>query len=258
MKYYASFVITLLMLACCTLTIGQTKLYSTANAHAHNDYLNTRPFFDAYSHGFGSIEADVFPRDGKLLVAHSKNEIKPGNTLARLYFEPLYKEITSGKRRRIILLIDIKEDHKKSLALLLNELEPLKPFLNMGENAKLITIIISGERPAPEDFKEYPPFIFFDSDLKQKYSEREWQRVALVSLPFNKISSWKGDRDPVENELEAVKRVVDSVHQSGKPIRFWAAPDTSLSWKWQQALQVDLIGTDKISELSIFLKKEDD
>ena len=29
-------------------------------AHAHNDYMHERPLYDALSHGFGSIEADVF------------------------------------------------------------------------------------------------------------------------------------------------------------------------------------------------------
>ena len=258
MKYYTHLVIILLLLTCCIVTNGQAKVYTAGNAHAHNDYLNKRPFYDAYNNGFGSIEADVFPREGKLLVAHSKNEINPAKTLIQLYLIPLYTEMTSGKRRNIILLIDIKEDYKKTLALLSNELEPLKPFLSIDHTAKAITIIISGERPPPGEFAEYPLFIFFDSDLEHKYSEKAWDRVALVSLPFNKLSPWKGDKEPAENELEAVRKLVDSVHLAGKAIRFWAAPDNALSWKWQQALQVDLIGTDKISELSTFLKKEDD
>ena len=28
-------------------------------AHAHNDYENTRPFLDAFTNGFTSVEADV-------------------------------------------------------------------------------------------------------------------------------------------------------------------------------------------------------
>jgi alkaline phosphatase len=46
------------------------------------------------------------------------------------------------------------------------------------------------------------------------------------------------------------------VHTAGKPLHFWAAPDTKSSWKWQKKLQVDLIGTDKINELGMFLRKE--
>ena len=50
--------------------------------------------------------------------------------------------------------------------------------------------------------------------------------------------------------------VIDSVHQGGKKIRFWAAPDNQNSWRRQMDLGVDLIGTDKIQELSSFLSKE--
>ena len=50
-----------------------------------------------------------------------------------------------------------------------------------------------------------------------------------------------------------IKRTIDSVHAAGKPIRFWAAPDTELSWQLQMNVGVDLIGTDKISELAAFI-----
>ena len=39
-------------------------------AHAHNDYLHSRPLADALAHGFWSIEADVWLTNGALLVAH--------------------------------------------------------------------------------------------------------------------------------------------------------------------------------------------
>ena len=37
-------------------------------AHAHNDYYHKRPLLDALSHGFCSVEADVFLKNGRLLV----------------------------------------------------------------------------------------------------------------------------------------------------------------------------------------------
>ena len=33
-------------------------------AHAHNDYYHKRPLLDALSHGFCSVEADVFLKNG--------------------------------------------------------------------------------------------------------------------------------------------------------------------------------------------------
>ena len=40
------------------------------NAFAHNDYCHKHPLYDALENGFTSIEADIFLKDGKLIVAH--------------------------------------------------------------------------------------------------------------------------------------------------------------------------------------------
>ncbi len=248
----------LVVLLCYAGSTAQDKLYTPANGHAHNDYLNKQPFHEAYRSGFGSIEADIFPVNGVLHVAHHKNEIRPGATLQALYIKPLQQVLKEGRRRPLILLIDIKEDHQTSLALLLQELEPLKAYLNEPVTPGPVTIVISGERPLPAEYKNYPSYIYFDADLNQGHTPEQWNRVALVSLAFNRLSKWKGETDPADNELEPVRNIIDSVHALGKPIRFWAAPDTKLSWQWQKNLGVDLVGTDRIEELHIFLKKEDD
>lgn len=39
-------------------------------AFAHNDYWYKRPLFDALDQGYTHIEADVYLRNGKLLVSH--------------------------------------------------------------------------------------------------------------------------------------------------------------------------------------------
>jgi hypothetical protein len=39
---------------------GQPITYAVSNAHSHNDYEQKIPFWIAYNHGFGSIEADIF------------------------------------------------------------------------------------------------------------------------------------------------------------------------------------------------------
>jgi len=180
---------------CCILTlvcIGQQKTFTVSNAHAHNDYLQEAPFYMAYHAGFGSVEADVFPVNGMLCVAHSKKEIQPGVTLKHLYLGPLLKELTTDKSRHLKLLVDIKEDHELTLKLLLQEIEPLIQYLSTtGENKQLV-ILISGKRPLPSAYKNYPDYIFFDDDLKLPHTVAEWQRVGQVSLPFTKYSAWKG------------------------------------------------------------------
>src|SRR3954467_4865673 len=70
-----------------------TRLLPLTRAHAHNDYLHEHPLADALSHGFASVEADIFLVDGKLLVAHEKRDIKPDRTLEALYLDPLKRRV---------------------------------------------------------------------------------------------------------------------------------------------------------------------
>jgi alkaline phosphatase len=236
--------------------VATAQLYTPANAHAHNDYLNKLPFYLAFQNGFGSIEADVFPVEGDLLVAHYKKDVQPEKNLANLYLNPLIKEFAAHRGRKLSLLIDIKENYKNALALLINELKPLQNYLSTVEKANYITIIISGDRPPPSEYKQYPSYIFFDDDLQKAHNTEEWKRVALVSLPFNKITGWKGEGDLNTGDEKKLAHIIDSTHSAGKPIRFWAAPDTKTSWKLQIKLKADLIGTDKVNELAEFLKKK--
>ncbi|HUS00326.1 MAG TPA: hypothetical protein VMY77_01290 [Chitinophagaceae bacterium] len=237
-----------------TLFAQQTK-YTVANGHAHNDYEHPIPFYTAYNAGLGSIEADVFPVNGVLLVAHSRKDIQPQKTLKELYLIPLLKALSADTKRRLNLLVDIKEDYKVALSLLVQELEPLKQYLSIPQQTMQLTIVISGTRPPPAEYKNYPSYIFFDDDLKLPHTAGEWERVALVSLPFNKISGWKGEGDIDRKDKKRMRHTIDSVHAAGKPIRFWAAPDTESSWKLQMKLHADLIGTDKIEELKNFLQR---
>jgi alkaline phosphatase len=244
----------LIVISTCAVNCTPVKKYSSANAHSHNDYQNANPFINAYNEGFGSIEADVFPVNGALYVAHDKKNIQQQNTLKALYLEPLLAGLMADSSRKLNLLIDIKENYKESLSILQKELQPLLKYLSTAGNQKNVTVSISGERPPPSEYSQYPGYIFFDNDLKQKHTAEEWKRVNLVSLQFDKISAWKGEGPIPKYELQKLKHTIDSVHAAGKPIRFWAAPDTEEAWKQQMKLHVDLIGTDKINDLSKYLK----
>ena len=233
---------------------AQPKKYTTANAHSHNDYLNPMPFHRAYKNGFGSIEADIFPVNGILCVAHSKDEIQTQRTLKSLYLDPLLQELAADSSRQIKLLVDIKENYVLSLHLLIQEIEPLKQYLCTPQESKSLLILISGKKPPPTEYKNYPEYIFFDDDLKLKHNEAEWERGGLVSLPFVKFTEWKGENSLKRRERKLIKHTIDSVHLAGKTIRFWAAPDNETSWKMQMKLGVDLIGTDKIDEFANFLR----
>ena len=234
--------------------IAQQKIFTSSNAHAHNDYNHPAPFYTAFNAGFGSIEADIFPVNGILCVAHGKSEIQPQLTLKSLYIDPLLNELAANNSRRVQLLVDIKENYEVSLDLLIREIEPLKKYLSTPKKSKSLIILISGDRPPPAEYKNYPAYIFFDDDLKLPHSTEEWRRVGLVSLPFVEFSAWKGENPLEQKDKKLLQHCIDSVHLAGKKIRFWAAPDNESSWRMQMKLGVDLIGTDKIEELVNFLR----
>src|SRR5579872_6344367 len=60
---------------------AQPLHYTVANTHSHNDYEQPTPFWMAWQHQFGSIEADIWLVGGKVLIGHDTEEIKSGRTL---------------------------------------------------------------------------------------------------------------------------------------------------------------------------------
>ncbi len=70
---------------------ARQNIIRVADAHAHNDYMHPVPFYTAWDAGFGSIEADVFPVNGVLLVSHTKKAINRRRTLDSLYLKPSLK-----------------------------------------------------------------------------------------------------------------------------------------------------------------------
>jgi alkaline phosphatase len=237
----------------CSAARVQTTHYTVQNAHSHNDYVNPHPFVLAFEQGFGSIEADIFLRNNELLVAHNKKEIKSENTLRKLYLDPLAAALKANPSRKLNLLIDLKDNYKKVLPVLVEQLRELEPLCSSGNKKGNLTILISGSRPSPAEYNNYPAFIFFDDDLALPHTPEEWKRVGLVSLNFTKYSKWEGKSELPAGDKAALIKVISETHSKGKPIRFWAAPDTEKAWKAQMDIHADYIGTDKIKELADFL-----
>jgi glycerophosphoryl diester phosphodiesterase len=226
------------------------------NAHSHNDYAQAVPFYHAYNSGFGSIEADVFLVNGKLLVAHDEKNLQADRTLKKMYLDPIKKALKKDTSRQLTLLIDIKKNNAPVLVELIEELKPLKKLCKGDDNPKgRLLILISGERPLPALFKTYPPYIYFDEDLRAIYSADDLTRVGQISLRYSKYAKWTGaGAIPIADEAK-LKHIIDSVHTMGKPIRFWDAPDNSAGWAELKKLHADMLGTDRIDELSAFLKQ---
>ncbi|MCW5939213.1 MAG: phosphatidylinositol-specific phospholipase C/glycerophosphodiester phosphodiesterase family protein [Fimbriimonadaceae bacterium] len=229
------------------------------NAHSHNDYWRPGPLEDALALGFCSIEADVFPVDGDLLVGHSKSELRPERTLRKLYLEPLARRIAENKGRvypggpEVVLLVDVKSGPQDSYRLLREQLEPLEPWLG-GAEAGALRVVLSGARDKDAVLADDGHWIGLDGrpeDLGHGYSV---PAMPLVSADWNALFRWKGEGPMPSDQQLRLKDLVDRVHEEGRRLRFWGTPHRPSLWKELRAAGVDLIGADNLGMLADFLR----
>jgi alkaline phosphatase len=240
-------------LSICMTAGAQVKTYTVADAHSHNDYKNSVPFFRAYEKGFGSIEADVYAVNGQLMVAHDKKEIDADRSLKILYINPLVKKLARDPQRRLRLLIEIKEDYKAVLPLVITELKPLQQYFEYAGHPGRLSIVMTGAVPPAAELNNYPDWLSFDVDHITGFTPHQWEKIGLVSFPLSKYERWKGKGVFNAEEIKRIKGGIDSVHAAGKKIRFFETPDTKSSWLAMLRLGVDVIGTDDIEGLGDFL-----
>ena len=249
----------LLLFLCISLT--SMAQYTTQNAHSHNDYEQKKPFYQAYNAHFGSIEADIWAVEGELFVAHARNKITPERTMDQLYIQPIVELFKKNKGQAwndseatFQLLIDLKTSVEPTLPLLTEKLKKYPEVFDPAVNKNAVRITITGGRPDPSKFGNYPGFIFFDGNISLKYDAEQLKRIGIYSENLGIYTSWKGiEAMPAKDELR-LKQMIDSVHSIHKMIRFWNAPDAPEAWKKLMSLKVDYLNTDHIPELSAFLK----
>ncbi len=217
--------------------------------HSHNDYEQEFPFWNAYVNGLSSIEIDVFLRNGQLYVTHAETEILPENSIENLYLNPLSALAKNGKLREVQILVDVKSDPYKTLEKLVKTIEN-RPELAKNQN---LHFVISGNRPKPSEYKNYPDFIQFDHQNLADLNAIDLEKVALVSVSFSKYSVWNGLGRMTEENLAKVKAAIEKAHSVNKPFRFWAAPDTKTAWSRFAALGVDYINTDHPAQAAQYL-----
>jgi alkaline phosphatase len=225
--------------------------FTTANAQAifaHNDYVKPNPFFKAYELKAEYIESDVFLENGKLLVAHTKSEMDPSKTLESMYLDPLSEKVKSTPHN-MTLMIDLKTEGKSTLAAIVAALEKY-PILTKQPG---LYITISGNYPPPSEWTNYPDFITFDGRPNTVYTEAQLKKTRLISTSFSSVSKWNGQGEIPASDLEKIKQTTDAAHKLGKPMRFWAQPDSENAWQKFIDLGIDIINSDKVEEVSKFL-----
>ncbi|ANW16828.1 phosphatidylinositol-specific phospholipase C/glycerophosphodiester phosphodiesterase family protein [Streptomyces clavuligerus] len=240
-------------------------------AHAHNDYLHPRPLHDALSHGFTSLEADIFLVDGELLVAHTSAELDPSRTLRSLYLEPLLARIRKnhgavhpGHHRPVQLLVDIKADGVACYRELDRQLRAYRPILTSYHRGRVrpgaVTAVVSGDRAARVPMEaQHSRLAFYDGRLDDLPTAVPASFVPLVSSNWNTDFSWQGTGPFPAAERERLRTLVAAAHADRRRMRFWATPDApgparEAVWRELLAAGVDHLNTDDLPGLERFLR----
>jgi glycerophosphoryl diester phosphodiesterase len=277
-KWMTFFCITLILFSMTysTATAEETSpVIPLAKAHAHNDYEHTNPLQDALDHGFTSVEADVWLKDGKLLVAHDEIEVQPDRTLESLYLKPLQKRILENqgavyktdKEQDFILWIDIKSEDVVTYKAIHEQLKNYKKMLTRiskaGVKQGAVTVIISGNRPY--DLMKAQPIRYatYDGRMSDLETNETNSFMPVISDNWTKHFTWQGVGEMPVSEREKLHSIVRTAHNNGQIVRFWATPDEALPNReavWMELMNagVDLINTDDLSGLQQFLLKHDE
>jgi len=257
---HAIAIVHLLMMA----TGAAREIGPLENAHAHNDYWHKRPLWDALDQGFTSVEADIFLIDGKLLVGHDRDELRPERTLETLYLAPLEKRAReNGGRihlnaRRFFLLIDIKSDSQTTYPQLHKLLSKYAHMLTVieGENVRqgAVTVVISGNRPPLDQIDKTTRYCGLDGRIHDLHTDIPSHFMPMISDHWPSHFTWMGNAPMPEQERAKLRQIVNAAHKAGRVVRFWATPENETVWRELRLAGVDLIGTDRLDKLAAFLR----
>lgn len=240
-------------------------------AHAHNDYEHDRPLLDALSHGFTSVEADIYLVGGELLVGHDPADLIPGRTLQSLYLDPLAHRVRAnnghvyrGSDLSLQLLVDIKNTGAATYAEVDRVLRGYRNMLTAYRNGRVsraaVTVVISGDRPRELMQAQRVRYAFYDGRGADLNSGAPATFIPLISDNWNNLFTWQGIGPMPAAERTRLRRFIRDAHAARQRVRFWATPDAAGAareavWSELVAADVDHINTDDLAGLEAFLRQ---
>ncbi len=245
-------------------TTARSQVVPLQNAFAHNDYWHKRPLFDALQNGYTYIEADIFFVNGEMVVAHLFPFFQGDRTLENLYLKPLSQlvkkqgSVFAGYDTPITLMIDIKTGPESTYEALKPLLEKYRSILSGYENGKvhnrMVTIVLSGNKPYKMIKKERNRLAFIDEDLRDVGKDKCCAEVyPMASCKYSSLLSWEGEGEMPLKQRSRLQRYVRKAHNMGKKVRLWASPERKEVWNELLRCGVDLINTDNLVALKEYL-----
>lgn len=237
--------------------------------HSHLDGGQRRPLHDALAFGYSSVEADVWPVDGELLVAHDREDVRPGGSLRRLYLEPLAERAKATgwvyPDTQFQLVVDFKADPDTSYRILTDYVSDFHDVLTCYRDGTVepgpISIVITGKCPRETVAAESVRYFACDGSLGDVGSDVPATLVPLLSEKLGWRFTWRG-RGPMPPEERAKLRdLVSRAHAEGRKVRFWDVPlkprhVRAAIWRELQEAGVDYLGADRLTTLVRYLRKQ--
>ncbi|GAB3914485.1 hypothetical protein GCM10028803_60030 [Larkinella knui] len=235
------------------------------NAHAHNDYEQSRPLWDALDHGFTSVEADVYAKNDTLYVAHNRPAFwNPDKSLENLYLRPLAERIrqNGGKvypnyNGPVYLMIDFKTGADSTYKALEKMLQKYRSILTSCRGNRCqpgaVTVFISGNRPIETLKKAKDRLAGIDgrpADLGKGFSR---ELMPVVSDSYSNQLSWRGQGPMPDDQAQKLRQLVQRVHAEGKKLRLWACPEDPAVWTKLREAGADFLSTDQLELVRDFL-----
>ncbi|MGM9507746.1 histidinol-phosphatase [Larkinella sp. GY13] len=237
------------------------------NAHAHNDYEQSRPLWDALDHGFTSVEADVYAHQDTLYVAHNRPAFwNTDKSLENLYLRPLAERIRQNGGKvyanysgPVYLMIDFKTGADSTYRALEKVLQRYRSILTTCKGNRCqpgaVTVFISGNRPIETVKRAKERLVGIDgrpADLGKGFSR---DLMPVVSDAYGNQLQWRGQGPIPDEQFQKLRQLVQRVHAEGKKLRLWACPEDPAVWAKLREAGADFLSTDQLELARDFLLK---
>src|SRR5207248_2596380 len=114
--------------------------------------------------------------------------------------------------------------------------------------------IVTGNRSKVMFAGETERYCALDGELADLDSDVSPELIPWISSNWSSTFRWNGHAQMPADEKSRLKEIVAKGHVKGCRLRFWGSPDNPDFWRELLADDVDLINTDKLSELRGFVE----
>ncbi|KAK3308870.1 PLC-like phosphodiesterase [Chaetomium strumarium] len=250
--------------------------------HSHNDYWRKVPLFSALYAGCTGVEADVWLRDGDLLVGHDTASLQVNRTFQTLYVNPLVEILTrqnpktkyyngtengvfdTDPTQTLVLLVDLKTDGPETWPWVVKQLTPLRQmgWLSYWENGHFnerpITVVGTGNTPF-DQILGGPNTTYRDAFFDAPLDKLENSPYNATNSYYTSVSFWDavgqvylGAGNPSEEQLEKIRGHLREAHRRGLKARYWQLPSWPIHVRnrlWEVLVQegIDMLNVDDLA-----------